>query len=252
MLKILNLFLALAAPAFGAADDPGRRDPLELTTEMRIWARREVDAAGDPLPRLVDLWRGLIDQKRLGVRPEQDRTATAREAFEKRRANCTTFAFLFASLSRDLGLSTEFALVGGTVRYRDALNFRVAEKHMAVVHDSGGKVWMFDPERVSLVDPRAMVRISDRTARALYHSNRGVERLPSDVLGAEAQLRLALELDPTLDIAWINLGVALRGGDRAGEAEEAFRRAIGIEPDSLTAWRNLAMLLQAQRDASRP
>ena len=134
---------------------------------------------------------------------------------------------------------------------RYGMGFRVAERHLGVVHDTDGEVWMFDPERISIVDPQAVVRISDRTARAIYHSNRGVERLPSDVAGAEAELRRALELDPTLDIAWVNLGVALRVGERPGEAEEAFRRTIEIEPNSLTAWRNLAMLLQVRRATSR-
>ncbi len=243
----------LAASLFGWAEGVERRedDPLELTGEMRIWAREEVQGAGDPMPRLVALWRGLVDQRRLGIRPEEGRTATARQAFERRRANCTAFALLFASLGRDIGLTVDFALVGGTVRYRDAMDFRIAERHMGVVHGEAGEVWMFDPERISIVEPKAVVRISDRTARAIYHSNRGVERLPSDVAGAEAELRRALELDPALDIAWVNLGVALRGRERPGEAEEAFRRAIQIEPNSLTAWRNLAMLLQARRANSR-
>lgn len=242
-----------AAPLFGGAEGVERRedDPLELTGEMRIWARKEVDRTGDPMPRLAGLWRGLVDQRRLGIRPEQDRTASARQAFEQRRANCTAFALLFASLARDIGLTVDFALVGGTVRYRDAKDFKIAERHMGVVHDKDGEVWLFDPERISIVDPQGVVRISDRTVRAIYHSNRGVERLPSDVAGAEVELRRALELDPALDIAWVNLGVALRGGERSSEAEEAFRRAIQIEPNSLTAWRNLAMLLQARHANSR-
>lgn len=244
----------LASPPFGWAGgfEGGKDDPFELTGEMRIWARREVDRAGDPTPRLVALWRGLLDQRGLGVRPEQGHTATARQVFERRRADCTAFALLFASLGRDVGLTVDFALVGGTVRYRDATGFRVAERHMAALHYTDGKLWMFDAERISIVDPQAVVRISDRTARAIFHSNRGVERLPSDVAGAEAELRRALELDPTLDLAWVNLGVALRVGDRPSEAEEAFHRAIAIEPNSLTAWRNLAMLLQARRATSPP
>lgn len=245
---VMALAMLYCAQAYGGTDGPKRADdPLELTGEMRIWARREVDQAGDPVPRLVALWRALVDQSRLGLLPEQDHTATARQAFERRRANCTAFALLFASLSRDMGLAADFALVTGAVRYREAKGFRVAERHMGVVHNNEGKVWMFDQERIALVDPSAVVRISDSTARAIYHSNRGVERMSSGVASSEAELRLALTLDPALDIAWINLGVALRAGNRPREAEEAFRRAIQIEPNSLMAWRNLAMLLQAQR-----
>ena len=216
---VCAVVVLLAEPPFGWTEGFERRkdDPLELTGGMRIWARREVDRAGDPMPRLVALWRGLVDQRRLGVRPERGHTATARQAFERRRANCTAFALLFASLGRDLGVTVDFALLGRTVRYRDAMGFRVAERHLGVVHDTNGEVWMFDPERISIVDPQAVVRISDRTTRAIYHSNRGVERLASDVAGAEAELRLALELDPTLDIAWVNLGVVLRVGERPGE-----------------------------------
>ena len=135
----------LAAPPFGWAEGFERRkdDPLELTAGMRIWARREVNRAGDPMLRLVALWRGLVDQNKLGIRPERGYTATARQAFERRRANCTAFALLFASLGRDLGVTVDFALVGRTVRYRDAMGFRVAERHLGVVHEMDGEVWMF-------------------------------------------------------------------------------------------------------------
>ena len=103
----------LAAPPFGWAEGFERRkdDPLELTGGMRIWARREVDRAGDPMSRLAALWRGLVDQRRLGIRPERGYTATARQAFGRRRANCTAFALLFASLGRDLGVTVDFALL---------------------------------------------------------------------------------------------------------------------------------------------
>lgn len=248
------MILVLAMPFSGQAEGtepPGRDDPLELTGSMRIWARREVDPSGDSMARMAALWRGLVDRRRLGIRSERGHTATARRAFERRRANCTAFAHLFVALGRDLGENVDFGLVEGTLRYRDAGGFRVAERHLGALHHKDGEIWLFDLERISRVDPRAVVRISDRVARAVYHSNRGVELLAVDPARAEAELRRALTLDPALEMAWVNLGVALRIGARPREAEEAFRRAIAIGPDSVTAWRNLAMLLQVRRATSR-
>ena len=64
---------------------------------------------------------------------------------------------------------------------------------------------------------------------------------------AVAQLRRSVELCPQA-ATWSNLGAALRADRQSAEAEAAYRRALLLQPDLVSAGRNLANLLI---DASR-
>lgn len=63
---------------------------------------------------------------------------------------------------------------------------------------------------------------------------------------AEVAYRKALEIDPDLVHAWINLGNALGNQNRHGEAEAAYRHALKSDPDYAIAWNNLGISLNKQ------
>jgi tetratricopeptide (TPR) repeat protein len=62
---------------------------------------------------------------------------------------------------------------------------------------------------------------------------------------AETLYRSALEQDPDNALATFNLGVALEDQDRTGAAIDAYRRAIGIDETLADAHFNLSRLLEA-------
>ncbi|MFM8333598.1 MAG: tetratricopeptide repeat protein [Candidatus Methylumidiphilus sp.] len=64
---------------------------------------------------------------------------------------------------------------------------------------------------------------------------------------AEAAFRKALELDPQNVSAWGNLGVILAGENRPVEAEAAFRKALELDPQSADAWNGLGNLLSDRK-----
>lgn len=65
-----------------------------------------------------------------------------------------------------------------------------------------------------------------------------------DFDGAEASYRKAVEIDPSLEAAWFNLGNVLQNHkDDVEGAEAAFRKAVEADPTSVQAWFNLGALL---------
>ena len=52
---------------------------------------------------------------------------------------------------------------------------------------------------------------------------------------AEAELRLALEINPKYADAWANLGITLRRLKRTDEAKQCFDQALTFDPHNLIA-----------------
>jgi len=72
-----------------------------------------------------------------------------------------------------------------------------------------------------------------------------------DLALAESFALRAIGLAPDSPAAWVNLGHALRGGNRHGDAVDAYERAIDLDPDFAHAHWNLAIEYLAAGDYAR-
>ncbi|HEY3442477.1 MAG TPA: hypothetical protein VGK29_17090 [Paludibaculum sp.] len=81
-----------------------------------------------------------------------------------------------------------------------------------------------------------------RTAKKYHRA--GVDALgrnrPEDAVRA---LRLAVELDPGLEVAWNDLGVVMEALGNTNEAVRCYRRALGVRAGFIEARTNLGMLM---------
>ncbi len=81
-----------------------------------------------------------------------------------------------------------------------------------------------------------------RTAKKYHRA--GVDALekdrPEDAVRA---LRLAVELDPNLDVAWNDLGVVMEALGNSQEAVRCYKRALAVRAGFVEARTNLGMLL---------
>ena len=234
---MLTLLVLLAA--FGADPEP-QAAPLAITPEMRTWVDRRVPRQGSPEARWQRLGNVLTHSMTFFETPL--RTVTAAEAFERRRVNCVAFAHLAVALAREADLDAFFVLVDDGVRLRKRGDLRVVEKHLAAAFGNGRRVSVLDLGGWRVAGGQAH-RVSDRTARAIFYSNQGAERLlagaPEE---ASAWLRAAVHLDPGLAQAWVNLGVAERRAGRRHLAALAYQQALTLEPKLEPARDNLAVL----------
>jgi tetratricopeptide (TPR) repeat protein len=205
---------------------------------MRAWARRTTLGAGEDLPRIRAIHRELASDGPRGIREIEAPTPSAVEAFTNRRADCVGFALLLAGLGRGLDIDVGFALATNLEQTDETETLRVLRGHLVAV--TAGRV--FDLGGEAPFDAARHRPISDRTAVAHYHSNRGVQSLTSGrAADAVEWLWSALRFDPSLAAAWTNLGVALRhAGDPAG-AVLAHEMALRIDPTDGSARLNLSI-----------
>lgn len=220
--------------------------PFELDEEMARWAHDAIPPDASSSVRLEALSQALLEPGELDLTYAWGFTGTARQVFETRQANCLAFTNLFLAMAREVDVPVFFLAVE-TETYRRHGDLVVVSDHIAVGYGTGQDVEMFDFSPREGTELRRVRRISDLTALAMFHSNRGAEAL-QDGRYAEAldSLRLAVRLQPELASGWVNLGVARRRvGDPEG-AELAYRRALEVDPQVYTAYQNLTSLLSSQ------
>lgn len=221
--------------------------PFGLTEEMRRWAHETAPDTLPPEERLHLLRERLLDPGKMSLEYQYGYTGTAIEVFEKRRANCLAFTNLFIGMARELGIPVYFLAVDDSETYRKEGDLVVVSDHVAAGYGPQLNHTIFDFSDRPLDDYRLIRRISDLTAIAMYHSNRGAEFLRlGDYLRAVRWLGTAVTIDPTLTNAWVNLGVAYRRTGHYAEAEEAYKTALERDPRLYSAYHDLASLLRIQ------
>lgn len=221
--------------------------PFRIDDAMRTWVHDNIPAHFDAERKLLLLRDLLIDPQGLAIQYRWGHTGTAAEVFSSRTANCLAFTSLFVGMAREAGLAVYFLAVEEEESYQRRGDLVVVSDHIAVGHGEGPKrlildfAYDLDGQR----SYRFVKALSDLTATAMYHSNRGAEALQAEqVPEAVRWLRTAVEIDPELASAWINLGVALRRSNEVAAAEEAYRHAIELEPQLYSGYQNLASLLR--------
>ncbi len=239
--SLLAAVLALAIPtralAAGGRSEAGER-PLAVTPTMRAWLDAAPRASQSDLDRLRGLLGRLLAPGDDRIHEDPSSTPTAAEAFARRRADCVGFALLFVALARTDGVDARFALSPAIERTDQAGNLRIQRTHVAATFD--GRIFDFGGEQP--FDTGGHREVSDRTAIALYFSNRGAQSLAAQrATDAVELLYRALRFDPSLSWVWTNLGVALRRtGDPTG-AILAYEMALRLDAADGAARRNLAL-----------
>lgn len=219
--------------------------PYQLTDEMRTWAHQQVPEETPAEERLELLLTALLDPERLRIEYEARSTGTAEEVFRNRRANCLAFTSLFVGLAREVGVPVVYLDVDDVEKFEKEGDLVVVSGHVSAGFVVGSTLKILDFSQAPAAEYRHVAPISDLTAIALFHSNRGAEALRTGKNDEALEwLRKAVAIDPALGRAWINYGVALRrSGDSAG-AELAYRKALESDPNALSAYQNLAALLR--------
>ncbi len=220
--------------------------PYALNDELAAWARETAPPDLSIETRLELLAEALLESDELALEYSWGYTGTAAEVFESRKANCLAFTNLFLGMAREVGVPAFFLAVE-TETYRKRGEFVVISDHIAVGWGAGHEVRYYDFSENQSEGVRRVKRISDLTAIAMFHSNKGVEALQKGRL-AEALdwLRMAVALDEDLSSAWVNLGVARRRTGDFDGAALAYKRSLEIDPATYSAYQNLAGLLRLQ------
>ncbi|MEL7060522.1 MAG: tetratricopeptide repeat protein [Acidobacteriota bacterium] len=184
-------------------------------------------------------------QAAVALRYTAERTATAREAFDTGRANCLAFTNLFLGLARALGHDAYFLAIETVETIRREGDLVIVSDHVGVGWGAGSSRLVFDFSATPSSE-RRLRRLTDLRALAMFHSNRGAEAVRGgEPIAAVTWLERAVEIDPGFAPAWVNLGVARRRAGDVEGAEDAYRKALLIDPRAASAGRNLIGLLRS-------
>jgi Flp pilus assembly protein TadD len=235
-----------------AAASVATPDLLGLTPEMRDFADRYVKH-GRQQQRLLVLHSSLKSSAMVGVQYNSEADGTAAEAFSRGSANCLTYAHLFISLARYVGLNAsylsltlrpEWSRYGDRVALRQHVNVRVKLRD--------GSEYIVDIDPVAREHITAADVLSDDEAFALYHANLAMDDLLHDrYVSAYGQAVRALELSRNTDYLWVNLGAIYRRAGQDRSAERSYMTALQLNPRNPSAMNNLGVMFEAQGEVEQ-
>lgn len=203
---------------------------------------------------LVDrLQQLLFSEEFLNIQYDDAANLTASQTFAQRRANCLSLVNLYIGMARHLGLTAQYQ----TIQIRPVWNRKgellVLSEHINALGRLGPTnqyIVDFTPE-VRLQQQTAKV-ISDEEATALFYNNLAVDHLIEGQLEeALADFRIALAINPSLAIAWNNVGSVMGRLGESELAEYSFMKASSLDRYNVSSANNLARFYFEQGDVEK-
>lgn len=230
----------------GSLPPVAEADILEMTPDMQAFVDRFAPLHADPPTRLRLLVGALASPAVLGFHYVEDRTLTARAAFEQRSGNCVAFSNLLVAMGRAARLDARFQEVVQEPVWSSVEDTLLVSRHINVVIEHRGHRTAVDVSGYEFSPNQRRRAVSDTEARALFYSNIGAEALLGDDLPlAYAYLVKAIEIEPRLSDPWANLGVVLGRNGQLADAVEAYRVALALDRNEYAALSNLYAAYQA-------
>ena len=221
---------------------------LAISDDMRDFVDDYV--VGSQRQRLRSLHQGLQSPAMVGVDYDPLADGTASEVFHSGAANCLSYAHLFVAMARYAGLDARYLSVSLRPEWsRHGKQIAVRQHVNVAVRLRNGEEYVVDIDPVSRSRIAGANLLDDDEAAALYHGNLAMDALlQQDLEVAYAHAIRALYLGPRIDWLWVNLGAIYRQTEQNLAAEEMYRVALRINPDSRSAMNNLAVLFDALGD----
>ena len=266
-----------AGPAAVAADGF-----LELPVDIREYLDREVASLPTEEQRYRALRKWALEDFSSELQYDPSYTSSLDELSASGRINCFSFSNLFVAAARYADVPAHFQLVDSPPQWNINNETWVVSQHINVSglvdrelterekaafraqqQSTGTRIRRSPPKRVRrtyvvdlnpeiAVDAYRSRTISDRAARALFHSNRSVEELlAGNQDEALAHGREAIAADERSPTAWNNFGVLLSRGGSLEDAEQAYRTALALDPDYESAASNLERVYRRSGDREK-
>lgn len=240
-----------AFPDYSIYHIESEEEIFKLDQSAIDFVRDAVGGINDPIDRMETLVRNIFDRSEFNLLYMGNANTTANETFHNRAANCLSMSIMTYSLAKHAGFSVRFQDVkipeywtrrDGYSLLNGHINLRIESRDPGVIHllNEGYEV-DFDPQNVR--NNFAKRTVSKRTVMAMFYNNKGADALlTNSYTKAYAYFRAAAYLAPNFDSTWVNLGILYRLQDQYGSAELAYKQALDLDSENLTAWENLAYL----------
>ncbi|SET51470.1 tetratricopeptide repeat protein [Thalassotalea agarivorans] len=244
------------------------REPLKIETPEQIFALndemkqfvdsqlRRSEKFRNKTNRLID---HLFQEKELNLKYQNNSTLTAIETYNSNTANCMSLTILAYSLSKYAGFDVVFQDVrvpeywerhgdySALVGHVNVKLYPTAKRNISTVYFEGkiGYEVDFDP----YVGKQNFHRkaVDQDTIVAMFYNNKGAEAMVKGKYRvAYSYLKAAIDVKPSFDSSWGNLGVLYRLNDYENEAMQVYDVVLAINDNNLNTLNNKAMLLFKQ------
>ena len=221
-----------------------REAVFELDDEMREFVAASVGRMEDQPAKLRRLLSAMKERGMFSLEYDETLTRTARATFYDLEGNCLSFTILFVSLARAAGLNVSYQAVDMPPTWSRESDLVIVANHInALVETRSGSDFVVDFNLAGYQSERKRRVVDDDHVLALFYTNLGAEALIRKDYGTSFRyLRGAIEADPDVTDAWVNLGVLYRRQGQMAHAEAAYREALSTNPRAGSALSNLANL----------
>ncbi len=230
-----------------------------LDEDMRHMVTKKLKAEKDIKKRTLKLLKHIFDQEEISISYSSHANVNAREAYHNQTANCLSLTIMAYALAKEADLNVRFQQVD-TPEYwvrNGQYNLLTGHVNLLVKQNSylgQTVVWGasdfqidFDPQASKSTFKRTI--INKNTVLAMFYNNKGAEALVvKDYVTAYSYFKAAATIAPLFSSTWANLGVLYKLTRQAEEAKIAYRYAISLNSDNLTAMENLAIILTTQQN----
>ncbi|MEM6775789.1 MAG: tetratricopeptide repeat protein [Pseudomonadota bacterium] len=217
---------------------------LETSDEMRAFVHASTQGLHNQRRRLQALHKAVKEDAGLDMRYDPFADGDAQQVFERRTANCLSYAHMFIALAREAGLEAHYQWMEVRPEWQ-RIGERVAVRlHVNVeIRDRDGQRFMVDIDPLQRSEVAGARVMSDAEGLALHHNNLAMMALSEDrIVDAWESVLRGLDAAPGLSQLWVNLGAIYRATGQNDEAEESYHRALEVNSFDRSAMNNLVVL----------
>jgi Flp pilus assembly protein TadD len=219
---------------------------LELNDEMKAFVQQTTEGYHNERARLQALHNAIKDDKGLDMRYDPFADGNAQDVFERRTANCLSYAHMFVALAREANLDAHYQWMEVRPEWQ-RIGERVAVRlHVNVqIKTRDGEQFMVDIDPLQRSEVAGARLMSDEEGIALAHNNLAMVALSEDrPEEAWRSLVRGLAVAPGLSQLWVNLGAIYRYTGQLDDAERAYNVALRVNPVDRSAMNNLVVLYE--------
>lgn len=230
-----------------------------LNDEMKRLIKNKIKPERSPQKRAIQLIKHIFEDENVGLAYQSNANLIASQAYQNGKANCMSLTIMAYALATEAGLNVRFQDVKVPEYWVRNGQYNMLTGHVNIVltdvKESGTSVvWGatsleidFDPFVKKKNFPKQ--KISKSTAVAMFYNNIGAHALANNNYNkAYAYLKAALKTAPDYAPSWGNLGILYKFNQQLAHAEQAYNKAIILDPNALNALNNLSLLLTAKGD----
>ncbi len=235
------------------------QDIFMLDDDMIAMVENKLMSTKSAKKRARLLLEHIFSQDNIALGYASNANVTATDAYHSKSANCMSLTIMAYALAKEAGLKANFQQVDVPEYWVRNAQYNLLTGHVnLIIHAKESPeryVFIFGSDIIEIdFDPYVIKQsfskrvIEKNTVLAMFYNNKGGQALVSGNYPLAYQyLKTATQTAPLFSPAWGNLAVLYKLTDNISFADKAYRHAIDLNSNNLTALANLAILLRSQK-----